>query len=139
MQSQPTCVSGEGKSITEVADVVTLWKDLRADIQFSTDPILKRNRLEVTGCGKSITNNKEYFSVFTVSYTRQGHHYLFKTNYIKNTSGELAVYNTHTYHIVCYSYIHQRLELFIESYNDTQGLIRGSIVLEPKNRISYHI
>ena len=147
---QSTCVSGslaaervsaqgEGKSITEVADVVTLWKDLRADIQLKTDVISKRTRLEVTGCGKSITNSKEYFSLFTVSYSRQGHHYLFKTNYKPDKSGELQVYNTHTYNISSYNYQNQKLELYIESYNDVQGLIRGCITLEPKHRVSYHI
>jgi len=139
MQLQSTCVLGEGKSITEVADVVTLWKDLRADIQLKTDVISKRTRLEVTGCGKSITNSKEYFSLFTVFYSRQGHHYLFKTNYKPDKAGELQVFNTHTYNISSYTYQNQKLELLIESYNDVQGLIRGCIVLEPKHRVSYHI
>jgi hypothetical protein len=136
---QSTCVSGEGRSITEVADVVTLWTDLRADIQLKTDVISKRTRLEVTGCGKSITNSKEYFSLFTVSYSRQGHHYLFKTNYKPNKEGELQVFNTHTYNIASYTYQNQKLELYIESYNDVQGLIRGCITLEPQHRVSYHI
>ena len=136
---QSTCVSGEGKSITEVADVVTLWKDLRADIQLNTDVISKRHRIEVTGCGKSITNSKEYFSLFTVFYSRQGHHYLFKTNNKPDQSGELQVFNTHTYNIASYTYQNQKLELFIESYNDVQGLIRGCITLETKHRVSYHI
>ena len=139
MQLQSTCVSGEGRSITEVADVVTLWKDLRADIQLKTDVISKRTRHEVTGCGKSITNSKEYFSLFTVSYSRQGGHYLFKTNYKPNKEGELQVFNTHTYNIASYTYQNQKLELFIESYNDVQGLIRGCITLKPKHRVSYHI
>ena len=133
------CVSGEGRSITEVADIITLWKDLRADVQVNTDLISKRTRLEVTGCGKSITNSKEYFSLFTVSYTQQGSHYLFKTNYKPNQSGELQVFNTHTYNIASYTYQNQKLELCIESYNDVQGLIRGCITLEPKHRVSYHI
>ena len=134
-----SCVSGEGKTITEVADIVTLWKDLRADIQVSMDPIFKRTRINVTGCGKSITNNKEYFNIFTVTCNRQGYHYLFKTNYKSNQSGELQVYNTHTYNIASYTYQNQRLELYIESYNDIQGLIRGCITLEPHLKRSYYL
>ncbi len=136
---QSICVSGEGRSITEVDDLVTLWKDLRADIQLKTDVISKRTRLEMTGYGKSITDNKEYFSLFTVTYTRQGGHYLFKTNYKPNQSGELEVFNTYIYNIASYTYHNQKLELYIESYNDIQGLIKGCITLEPQHRVSYHI
>ncbi len=139
LAAERVSAQGEVRSITEVADVVTLWKDLRADIQINTDVISKRTRLEVTGCGKSITNSKEYFSVFTVYYTRQGSHYLFKTNYKSNKSGELQIFNTHTYNIASYTYHKQKLELYIESYNDVQGLIRGCITLEPQHKVSYRI
>ncbi len=125
-------VSGEGQTITEVADVVTLWKDLRADVHVSS----KRSRLEVSGCGRSITNHKEYFSVFTVSSSRQGAHYLVKTNYKINPSGELQAYNGHTYNVTQYTYENEKLEMHIEMYNDIQGLVTGHVTLEPTTKKS---
>ncbi len=138
MQTQPTFVSGEGQSITEVADVVTLWKDLRADVHVNVDVFSKRSRLEVSGCGRSITNHKEYFSVFTVSSSRQGAHYLVKTNYKINPSGELQAYNGHTYRVTHYTYENQKLEMHIEMYNDIQGLVTGHLALEPQLKKSGH-
>jgi uncharacterized protein (UPF0276 family) len=142
-KKEGTYASGKGKTITEVADVVTLWTNLRADIQLNVDIRTKRNRLEVSGFGTSITNSNEYFSLFTVSSTRQGSHYLIKTNYKKTYSGELSLCNTHTYNIVNYTYENQKLQMTIESYNDVQGLITGQIILEPPTKInstrSFHI
>ena len=150
MQVQSSCFSGEGRTITEVADVVTLWTNLRADIQVNLDAISKRTKLEVVGCGTSITNRKEYFSIFTVSSTRRGTHYLIKTNYktkpldnhllnSQNDRRDLEVYNTHTYNIASYTYQNQKLELYIESYNDVQGLIRGCITLAAPMKRSFHL
>ena len=136
---ESTCIYGEGKTITEVADVVTLWKDLRADIQVNVDPIYKRTRLEVTGCGRSLVNHKEYFCLFTIKSTRQGYHHLVKTNYKLNSSGELQLYNSHIYNVATYTYTNQKLDIYIESYNDMQGLIRGCITLEPQTRPSYYL
>jgi len=143
MQVQPTYVSGEGRSITEVSDVVTLWKDLRADVHVNVDVFTKRIRLEVSGCGRSITNHKEYFSVFTVTSSRQGNHYLVKTNYKTNLSGELEAYNGHTYRVTHYTYENQKLEMEIEMYNDIQGIVSGHLTLEPQGKknvsCGYHI
>ena len=143
MQVQPTYISGEGRSITEVSDVVTLWKDLRADVQVKIDAISKRTSLEVSGCGRSVTGYKEYFSVFTVTSSRQGDHYLVKTNYKTNSSGELQAYNGHTYNVIHYTYENQKLEMQIEMYNDLQGLVTGHLTLEPQGKktvsCGYHI